>query len=311
MSYTVDRLYRNGRDYIFIILGMLVYAVGFSVFILPHHIVIGGMSGFGTLIYYFSGERIPVAAAMYGGNLLLLLCAFRYLGKGFVLRTIFGATILSLLIGSMETYFTSRPPLVSDMTMSVLMGSVFLGIGIGVYYSHHGTAGGTDIVAAVMEKVSSISVGRTMMIVDMTIVALSFLLPFDGDLDARLQVRTETIIYGWVAIFVYSYIADRFIGADKRTMQFFILSDKWEEIAYRITHETGRGVSTIETHGYWTGSSRVMLLVWCRRFNTREIFQIVHEVDSGAYITSCDVRGVWGNGFDTLKMKSRKPKSVQ
>ncbi|MDE6684814.1 MAG: YitT family protein, partial [Duncaniella sp.] len=89
MSYTVDRLYRNGRDYIFIILGILVYAVGFSVFILPHHIVIGGMAGFGTLIYYFSGERIPVAAAIYGGNILLLLCAFRYLGKGFVLRPIY------------------------------------------------------------------------------------------------------------------------------------------------------------------------------------------------------------------------------
>lgn len=303
---TYKTLYRNSRDYIFIILGMLVYAVGFSAFILPHHVVIGGMSGFGTLVYYFSGEHIPVAVAMYGGNILLLMCAFRYLGRGFVLRTIFGATVLSAMIGAMESYFTSRPPLIGDMTMSVLMGSVMLGIGIGVYYSHHGTAGGTDIVAAVMEKVSSVSVGRTMMIVDITIVALSFFLPFDGDMDARLQVRAETIIYGWAAIFVYSYIADRFILADKRTVQFFILSDKWEKIAYRITHETGRGVSTIDTHGYWSGANRVMLLVWCRQFNTREIFRIVNEVDPGAYITACDVRGVWGNGFDTLKIKSHK-----
>ncbi len=304
-----SQLVNNGRDYLYIILGMMVYAVGFTVFILPHHVVIGGMSGFGTLVYYFSGQNIPVAVAMYGGNILLLICAYRYLGQSFVVRTVFGASVLSLLIGSIEAYFTSRPPLVTDMTLSVLMGSTLCGVGIGVYFCHNGTAGGTDIIAAVMERVSSISVGRTMMIVDMSIVAVSFFLPFDGgDMEARIQARTETIIYGWVAIFVYSYIADRFIGADKQTIQFFILSDKWEEIAYRITHETGRGVTTIDSHGYWTGTSRVLLLVWCRQYNTPEIFHIVHEVDPGAYITDCDVRGVWGNGFDTLKLKPRKLK---
>ncbi len=166
-----NRLVLSGRDYFYIILGILIYAVGFTVFILPHHVVIGGMSGFGTLVYYFSGERIPVAVAMYCSNLLLLLCAFRYIGRNFVIKTVFGFTVLSLVIGAMEGYFVSRPPLVSDMTMSVLMGAMLLGVGIGIYYSHNGTTGGTDIIAAVMERVSSISVGRTMMIVDMSIVA--------------------------------------------------------------------------------------------------------------------------------------------
>lgn len=194
-THACRRLVLSGRDYFFIILGMIVYAVGFTVFILPHQVVIGGMSGFGTLVYYFSGERIPVAAAMYGTNILLLLCAYRYLGKAFVYKTVFGASLLSLLIGMMNTYFTSRPPLVTDMTLSVLMGAMLCGVGIGVYFSHHGTSGGTDIVAAVMERVSSMSVGRTMMIVDMSIVAVSFFLPFDGDMEMRIQARTQTIIY--------------------------------------------------------------------------------------------------------------------
>ena len=77
-THACRRLVLSGRDYFFIILGMIVYAVGFTVFILPHQVVIGGMSGFGTLVYYFSGERIPVAAAMYGTNILLLLCAYRW-----------------------------------------------------------------------------------------------------------------------------------------------------------------------------------------------------------------------------------------
>ena len=305
-THACRRLVLSGRDYFFIILGMLVYAVGFTVFILPHQVVIGGMSGFGTLVFYFSGRHIPVAAAMYGTNILLLVCAYRYLGKVFVYKTVFGATVLSLMIGMMNTYFTTRPPLVTDMTLSVLMGAMLCGVGIGVYFSHHGTSGGTDIIAAVMERVSSLSVGRTMMIVDMSIVAVSFFLPFDGDMEARIQARTQTIIYGWISIFVYSYIADRFIGAGRQTIQFFILSDKWSDIAYRITHETGRGVTTIDSRGYWTGQERTLLLVWCRMYDAPDIFHIVHEVDPEAYITDCNVRGVWGNGFDTLKLKPRR-----
>lgn len=296
----------QSRDYFFIVLGMLVYAVGFTVFILPHQVVIGGMSGFGTLVYYFSGEKIPVAVAMYATNILLLICAFRYLGSGFVIKTVFGASVLSFFIGMLDTYFGHRPPIVSDMTMSVLMGAILCGVGIGVYFSYHGTAGGTDIIAAVMERVSQMSVGRTMMIVDMSIVAASFLLPFGGDLEARIQARVETIIYGWVSIFVYSYIADRFIGAGRQTVQFFILSDKWREIAYRITHETGRGVTELDCKGYWTDTDKVLLLVWCRKYDITDIFHIVHEVDPTAYITDSYVRGVWGNGFDTLKLKPRR-----
>lgn len=302
-----QRLLVSSRDYFFIVLGMIIYAIGFTVFILPHQVVIGGMAGFGTLVYYFSGERIPVAVAMYGTNILLLVCAYKYIGKRFVINTIFGATLLSLIIGVLNPYFENRPPLVADMTFSVMMGAVLLGMGIGIYFAHNGTAGGTDIVAAVMEKVSDLSVGRTMMIVDMTIVGASFFLPFDGDMEARVQARVQTIIYGLAAIFIYSYIADRFIGAGKQTIQIFILSDKWQEIAYRITHETGRGVTTVEVKGFWTETPRTLLLVWCRAVDTPDMFHIVHEVDPGAYITDSNVRGVWGNGFDTLRLKPRSP----
>ena len=129
------------------------------------------------------------------------------------------------------------------------MGSILLGIGIGVYYSHHGTTGGTDIVAAVMSKISNVSMGRVMMIVDISIVACSFFLPFDGDMEARIQSRTQSIIYGWLAIFIYSYIADKFVYEGRQTVQFLIISDAWNKIAYRITHETGRGVTTWNGQG--------------------------------------------------------------
>lgn len=294
------------RDWAAIIAGIAIYAIGFTVFILPHHIVIGGMAGFSTLIYYATGGLLPVAVVMYGTNIILLVCGYKYLGRGFVLRTIFGTTMLSMLIGMVEGYFTSHPPLVTSTPMSVMMGGVLLGLGIGIYYSHHGTTGGTDIVAAIMAHKTDVSMGRVMMIIDVTIVALSFFLPFDGDMEARIQARTETIIFGLLAIVLYSWLADKYIAQGKQTIQFIILSEKWDEMAYRITHETGRGATVWDAQGYWTGNEKKMMLVWCRQVDTYSIFRIAHEVDPTAYVTTSTVRSVYGNGFDRLKIKKKQ-----
>ena len=299
-------LRRDATDLAVILLGIALYSIGFCVFTLPHNVVIGGMAGFSTLVFHASGERIPVALTMYAMNILLLILGFRALGKAFVARTIFGATAMSLIIGLMEGYFTTHPALVSDTPISIAMGAVLMGLGIGLYYSHHGTCGGTDIVAAILSQRSSMSMGRVMMIVDITIVALSFLLPFDGNLQARVHVRTETIIYGWISICVYSLIADRYLMQGRQTMQFFIISDHWEKIAYRITHETGRGITTWDAKGYWTDTPRTMIMLWCRQSDIISVINIVNEEDPNAYLTQSMVRSIYGNGFDHLtRIKKR------
>lgn len=302
------RLYANPdvRDYLIIIAGMAIYAIGFTIFILPHEIVVGGMAGFSTLVFFASGGLIPVAVTMYAANILMLACWYRVLGHKFVVRTVFGASILSLMIGTIEGYFTSHPPIVADTTMSVLMGAVICGIGIGLYYAHKGSAGGTDIVAAVFEKKANINMGRTMMIIDMTIVTCSFLLPFDGNLDARVQARVQTILYGWTSIIIYSLLANYMVNLDKQTIQFLILSPKWEEIADRVTHESGRGVTTIGGTGFWTKEHRELLIVWCRQYDADRIYEIIRRIDDKAYIIQSEARSVYGNGFDPLRMKPRK-----
>ena len=294
-------LKKSIRSYLVIIAGMALYAIGFTVFILPHHIVVGGMAGFSSLIFFASGEHIPVAATMYVTNLLMLVCWYKTLGRQFVVRTIIGATMLSAMIGAIENYFTSRPPLVPDMTMSVLVGSAICGMGIGLYYAHKASSGGTDIVVAIFEKTKGISVGRTMLMIDATIVACSFFLPFDGDLDARFQARVQTITYGWASIIIYSFIADYIVGLDKQTIQFLILSPKWHEIADRITHECHRGVTTVDGEGFWTNESRKLLIVWCRQYDCNMIYDIIRKVDVEAYVIQSEARSVYGNGFDRLR----------
>ncbi len=302
-SLSAPTLRGSIKDYTFILLGILFYSVGFTIFILPHNIVTGGMAGFSTLVYYFSDAAIPVSVTMYGTNIILLIIGFRVLGRKFVIRTLFGMTVISIMIGALEGYFTSHPPLVTSMPMSVAFGSVLCGLGIGMYYSHGGTTGGTDIVAAIMTHLGKASLGRVMMTVDISIVALSFFLPFDGDMEARIQNRVQTMMLGGFSIVVYSFIADRYVGMGKQTVQFLILSDSWKEIAYRITHETGRGVTIWDAKGYWTDTPRTMMLVWCRQSDTYKIYNIVKQTDENAYITGNNVRSVYGNGFDYLTLK--------
>lgn len=308
LKINASKLRSDARDYLIIILGIALYAIGFSAFILPHDIVIGGMAGFSTLVYYASAKTIPVAVTMYAVNCLLLVMGLRTLGRTFLVRTIFGMTLLSLMIGAIEGYFTSHPPLVSSELMSVAVGAVLCGFGIGLYYSHGGTCGGTDIVAAIFSHKTDVSMGRVMMVVDVTIVALSFFLPFDGDMEMRVQSRTQTILLGWLAIGLYSVIADRYVGLESRTVQFIILSDQWERICYRITHETGRGVTCWDGTGYWTGQSHKMMIVWCRQRDTYMIYRIAYECDPHAYVTNSYVESVYGNGFDVLRVKTKSSK---
>ena len=297
---------REVKDYSLILVGLALYTLGFCAFILPYHIVIGGMAGLGTLVYFATGGLIPVAATMYGVNICLLLMGGKMLGKNFVLRTVFGATMASLMIGAVEGYFMSRPPLVDEPAMSIVLGGILMGLGIGTIYIHNGTSGGSDIVAAMVAKVSNVSVGRTIMLVDMSIVAFTFFLPFDGGLEARIQASVPRIIYGWVCIFIYSYITDMLINTNRQATQFMIFSPKWEEIADKVNIVAKRGVTVVDGMGWYSKHEVKILMVWCRKIESVTIFRIVKSVDPDAFITQSAVNGVYGKGFDQMKIEMKK-----
>ena len=305
-KHRYNNLMNNARDYVMILVGLAVYALGFSAFILPYHIVIGGMAGLGTLVYFATGGLIPVAATMYGVNILLLLAGGKMLGRAFTLRTIFGATAASVMIGAIEGYFLSHPPLIHDTAMSIVLGGIMCGIGIGTTYIHNGTSGGSGIVAAMVAKVSNVSVGRTLMLVDMSIVAFSFFLPFDGSMEQRVQECIPRIIYGWVAILIYSYITDMLINTNHQATQFIIFSSKWSEIADRINRDARRGVTVLDGTGWYSKQEIKVLMVWCRKIESVTIFRIIKSIDNEAFISQANVNGVYGKGFDHLKIKLKK-----
>lgn len=306
-KHRYNSLLVNAKDYVMIIFGLMLYAVGFTACILPWEVVIGGMAGVSTLIYYGTGGMIPVAVSSYVCNLILLAIAYKIVGRTFVLRTIFGVTVVALAIGVCEGFFMRLGhPIIPDRTVSLVLGAILCGVGIGTCFIHNGSSGGTDIVAACVSKVSNASIGRTMIYTDMIIVSLSIFLPFSGTIEQRIEARIPTIVYGIMVTFIVSFITDQIINSNRQATQFFIFSPKWREIADRILSEAHRGVTVIDGQGWYTKNGVKMLLVYCRKIESVTIFRIVKSIDAHAFITQGAVNGVYGQGFDEMKIKMKK-----
>jgi len=296
MTLNRQKLWLNTRDYIVIVFGILVYAFGFSAFIFPEKVVIGGVSGLGTLVYYATleafGWGIPVAVTQYVCNILLLAMAYKTVGKTFVLRTIFGATVISLFIGVLVPLFP-HPLIEGQKFMNVIIGGICCGVGIGIVFTHNGSTGGTDIIAAMVAKKTNTTIGRTMLYVDMTIISSSYLLFHEID----------TIIYGYIILFLTAYITDLIINTNRQAVQFTIISQHWEEIATAINNEAHRGCTVLNGMGWYSHHEVKLLLVMCRKIEAVTIFRIVKSVDEHAFITQANVNGVYGLGFDAVKLK--------
>lgn len=297
----------NAKDYVIIILGLIIYAIGFTAFILPHKIVIGGVSGVGTLVYFATDGLIPVAVTQYACNLILLAMAYRVVGMTFVMRTIFGATVFSLAIGVFENIFMGLGhPIMEDISMSAILGAILCGLGVGIVFVHNGSTGGTDIVAAMVSKVSNVSIGRTMIFTDFLIVSSSIFLPFEGTFAERLSVKVPLIVYGLVVTFVLAYMADMVINTNRQATQFVIFSRKWAEIADRVNQVAHRGVTVMDGMGWYSKQDVKVLMVWCRKIESVTIFRIIKAIDDNAFISQANVNGVYGKGFDTMRVKMKK-----
>ncbi|MCM1483536.1 MAG: YitT family protein [Muribaculaceae bacterium] len=296
MQISKKQLWVSTRDYVFIVFGIFLYALGFCAFIFPEQVVIGGLSGFGTLVYFitqkFVGVGVPVAITQYVMNLVLLAFAYKKVGKQFVIRTVFGATVISLFIGLLTPLFPT-PLVEGEPFMNVIIGGLLCGIGIGVAFTHNGSTGGTDIVAAMVSKSSNVSVGRTMLYTDFLIISSSFF----------ILHKLDTVVYGFVVLVIASFMTDMIINTTRQAVQFTIFSKHWEKIADAINNEAHRGCTVLTGTGWYTKHETKILLVMCRKIESVTIFRIVKSIDEDAFITQANVNGVYGKGFDAIKLK--------
>ena len=230
-------------------------------------------------------------------NVILLAIAFRTVGKQFVIRTIIGASAATLLIGFMEPLFT-EPIVAQQPFMNVIIGAIFCGVGIGTVFVHNGSSAGTDIVAAMVTKYTNISFGRMMLYMDLFIISSSYI----------IFQSIDKIVYGLIFMIINSFVADMVINNNRQAVQFMIFSEKWEDIANAINNEARRGCTLLHGTGWYTKRDVKILLVMCRKMESVHIFRIIKAVDDQALISQSNMNGVYGLGFDEVKVRMHKYK---
>ena len=288
------KFFRELRDFVFIAIAMLFYGIGWTVFLLPNDITTGGVAGISSILYW--GLKIPVQVSYFTINAILLMIALKILGLKFCVRTIYAVTILTTLL-SLLSQMTHGTPLLHDQPfMASVIGAAFCGMGVGLGLSAHGSTGGTDIVAAIVNKFYDISLGRVILICDVIIISSSYFVLHDW----------EKVIYGFVVLFIVSYVIDVVVNSMRRSVQFFIISEKYEEIGHRINQNPRRGVTVINAQGFYSGSEVKMLFVLAKKSESEKIFYIINDVDPKAFVSQSAVIGVYGEGFDRFKVRRHK-----
>jgi uncharacterized membrane-anchored protein YitT (DUF2179 family) len=311
MTLSRPKLWLFAKDYLMIIFGIAMYGLGFCAFIAtaPDKVVIGGMAGFSQIVDMISygcfGFHIPYSITIFTVNCIMLAFAWKIVGRTFVIRTLFGVMAISVIFAVFQPMFKSEP-VAGQTSMNVVIGAVLCGLGIGLVFIHNGSTGGTDIIAAVASKKSNVSIGRAMMYFDLTIIGSSQLLKFIFVPDFSFSDGVPSLVFGLITLFVIPFMADMMIHTNRQAVQFTIFSPKWEEIATAINNEAQRGCTVLNGMGWYSKKEVKVLLVMCRKIESVTIFRIIKSIDKDAFITQAQVNGVYGKGFDEIKLKMRR-----
>ncbi len=276
------------EDYAIITLGLLMFALGWVVFVIPAELTGGGISGLAVVIYYATG--FPVSVTYLAINVVLVLIAIKILGANFGVKTIYSILVLSAFFAIFQGIV--KEPLVDDMFLSSVLGGIASGIGLGVVFSRGGSTGGTDIFAMIINKYRNVSPGRVIMLCDVIIITSVYF----------VFRSVEKLVYGYVVMWVVSYALDSFLSGANRSAQMFIISKKYEEIAEYINKDVTRGVTLLEGSGWYTKDNIKVLMSVMRKKETSAVFRHIKHIDPDAFISMGSVMGVYGQGFDKIKL---------
>jgi len=287
------------KSYGIITLGLMFYVLAWVVFIIPHQLVGGGVTGISAVIQYCTGFNVSYSFFIING--ILLLIALKVLGPAFGVKTIYAMVVTTLLLRFMPFVipeeFIKIIALDNGKLLSVIIGGTLSALGISLTFSQGGSSGGTDIIALMITKYRAISPGKILLILDIFIIGSSLIVPTEGS----WGVRVANLVYGYVMAGVFSVALDLFVSGSKQSVQIFIFSKKYEKIADRITNDVHRGVTALEGKGWYTKTESTVLLVIARKPELKMLLNLIKEEDPQAFISVGSVSGVYGYGFDVIK----------
>ena len=296
------------RDYVNITLGLMLYTFGFTVFLLPYEIVTGGISGVGAIVFY--ATKFPVQYTFFIINAFLIIAALKILGWKFLTKTIYATFALTFfleiaqgIVVQPDGHFYKLLGEGNDF-MSLVLGCMITGTALAIVFLNNGSTGGTDIVAAVINKYHNISLGKALIIIDVCIIGSSMFISSFGP----IQNRCQMVVFGLCTMVIECLMLDYVMYWQRQSVQFLIFSKKYQEIAHAIATSTDHTMTILDGHGYWTGKLTKVICLLAKKRESLHIFRLIKTIDPNAFVSQSSVIGVYGEGFDQIKVKVKKKK---
>lgn len=306
-----QKILREIKDYTVITLGLMLYTFGFTVFLLPYEIVTGGIAGIGAIIFYATG--FPVQYTFFIINAVLIVAALKVLGWRFLTKTIYATFMLTFMLEVAQNIvqlpsgeFYKLMGEGNDF-MSLIIGCMLTGTALAMVFLSNGSTGGTDIVAAVVNKYHNISLGKAMILVDLCIISSSLAVDSFGP----FTVRCTKVVFGLCTMFVECFMLDYVMNWQRQSVQFMIFSKKYIEIADAIAQQTEHTMTILDGHGWYSGAPMKVICLMAKKRESVHIFRIIKTIDPNAFVSEGSVQGVYGEGFDPIKVKVKKEKSLE
>lgn len=303
------------KEYALITFGLLAYSLGWTIFLLPNNLVGGGVSGFSAILFYATG--IPMGYTYLVLNVILLLIALKILGTGFGGKTIYAIVMTSVCLNIFPNIvpheFIEEFAVSNGKFICAVLGGIIAGVGIGISISQGGSTGGTDIIALIWCKFKNASPGRVILIIDVVIILTSLLVPSYTETGELLSFpeKLAIIVYGLIMVTVCGYAVDVYLSGTKQSVQALIFTKKYEEMADAIAYDMKRGVTVMPAKGWFSKEDTYVVMVVTRKNDLNLLLRYVKSIDPDAFLSVSSVMGVYGKGFDAIKVKSRTPKNHQ
>lgn len=294
-ALSTDRLLTLVKEYFLMTVGMFIYSFGWIGCIMPAKGMGGGAAGLSLVlsmaVRQLFGVEITVGNMVFIINAALLLVAGFIVGWKFGIKTIFSIVMITL---SMNFWESILPPegLFSGMEniLQVIMGGILAGTGVAICFKQGGSTGGVDIVAMIINKYRTVSYGRILICSDFFIIGSTLLVGY----------HIDTVIYGFVMTAVVGYTTDLVMAGNQQSNQVLIVTHDYEKMAAAIAENVHRGVTLIDSQGWYSKKTSKIVMVVCRKRETSMLLKFVKTVDPDAFMTVGSVMGVYGKGFQTL-----------
>lgn len=298
------------RDYFNITLGLMLYTLGFTVFLLPYEIVTGGIAGISAIVFYSTG--FPVQYTFFIINAALIILALKTLGWKFLTKTIYATFMLTFMLELAQEIVVQPDGTFYKLLgegndfMSLVIGCIITGTALAVVFLNNGSTGGTDIVAAVVNKFHNISLGKALIMVDFCIIGSCLFIDSFGAIDLRFR----KVVFGLCTMLIECLMLDYVMYWQRQSVQFMIFSKKYQEIAFAISRKTDHTLTILDGHGFWTGRPTKVLCLLAKKRESVQIFRIVKQIDPNAFVSQSSVIGVYGEGFDEMKVKVKEDEKI-